>query len=778
MSTVDEVPLAARFRILGRVQGVGFRPFVARLASTLKVAGWVKNTPEGVIIHAEGPADVLAAFGDRLRREPPPASEIHDLTRHEVSLEGHRQFTIHESELVESGPAILAVIAPDLAACGPCLAEFDSPDDHRFGFALSGCTDCGPRFSIQTSAPFDRERTTMLDFALCAECGREYADPADRRFHAQNIACPRCGPRIWLEADGRLGLGPNSDSALDRSHSNNDLPAIARAAALLRSSRILAVKGIGGFHLFCDATCSAAVERLRKRKRRDRKPFAVLFASLAELSAHAEVDEAVSLVLRSPAAPIVLVKRRESSTLAAAVAPGLGTLGAFLAYTPLHRALIQAAGLPLVATSGNPTDEPMPVDNDVARAELGSIADAFLLHDRRILRHADDSVVRMIGSTAVPVRIGRGLAPVRIELPFEPPPLLATGGHLKAAIAFTRGRELFLGQHIGDLDTLSAQRRYRENVADLTKLFGVQPEAVVHDRHPDYFTTRFAKQSGLPLIAVQHHHAHVLACLAEHGEQGPALGIAWDGTGHGDDGTIWGGEFLIVDGGHYRRAGSLWPFPLVGGDRAAREPRRSAAGVCFEAGIEIPEHCGFSAAERKLLVSALKSTRARGATTTSAGRIFDAWASLAGVLHHSAYEAEAAMRFEDLADANEMGAFEVLLIHEPDCQGRPTARLDWRPWVGETLRLLKRGCPPGLISAYFHNGLSQGALAVARWAGQETVVLTGGCFLNRRLAERTEHLLKQAGFRVFTHRLVPPGDGGLAVGQIWAAVLSLSSRST
>ncbi len=778
MSTIDEVPLATRFRILGRVQGVGFRPFVARLASLLDVAGWVKNTPEGVIIHAEAPADVLAVFGDRMRRELPPAAEIHDITCHEVPPEDLQQFLIHESELPADTPVILAVIAPDLAVCSGCLDEFDSPSDRRFGFALSGCTDCGPRYSIQTSAPFDRERTTMLDFALCSECAREYADPADRRFHAQNIACPRCGPRIWLEAEGSSGLYSMPQLAGGRSNAENDRSVIGRAAWLLRWGKILAVKGIGGFHLLCDATAPEVVQRLRDRKRRDRKPFAVLFADLGQLAAHAEVDEAASLALRSPAAPIVLLRRRQSSTLAAAVAPGLGSLGAFLAYTPLHRALIQAVGTPLVATSGNPTDEPMPVANEVARAELGQIADAFLLHDRRILRHADDSVVRMIGGRPVPVRIGRGLAPVRIELPLEPPPLLATGGHLKAAIAFTRGRELFLGQHIGDLDTLSAQRRYRENVADLIKLFGVRPEAVVHDRHPDYFTTRFAQQMDLPLIDVQHHHAHVLACLAEHGERGPALGIAWDGTGHGDDGTIWGGEFMIVDGAHYRRAGSIWPFPLVGGDRAAREPRRCAAGVCFEAGVEIPDHCGFSAAERKLLVSAPQIDSSPGAITTSAGRLFDAWASLAGVLHHSAYEAEAAMRFEDLAEADESGAFEVSLINHLDVKGRPTARLDWRPWVGETLRLLKQGCPPGLISAYFHNGLAQGALKVARWAGQETVVLTGGCFLNRRLAERTERLLEQAGFRVLTHRLVPPGDGGLAVGQIWAAALRLSSGST
>ena len=411
------------------------------------------------------------------------------------------------------------------------------------------------------------------------------------------------------------------------------------------------------------------VQRLRERKRRDRKPFAVLFLNLDQVAAHAELDESARQALVGPAAPIVLLSRRPDSALAPEVAPALSTVGVFLAYTPLHRALIRMVGRPLVATSANLTDEPMPVDNDVARDELRSIADWLLLHDRRILRHSDDSVLRVIGGRPTPIRIGRGLAPLRIVLPIEPPPLLATGGHLKTAIAVTRGKELFLGQHLGDLDTLSARRRYLENVDDLPRLFGVTPSRIIHDLHPDYFTTRFAEDQGLPRLAVQHHHAHVMACLAEHGETGPALGIAWDGTGYGEDGTIWGGEFLVVDGADYRRVGSLWPFRLVGGDRAAREPRRSAAGVCFAASEPWPEHLGFSDSERAFLLSALRSPRA-AITTTSAGRLFDAWASLLGISQISAYEAEAAMQLEDRADPAEERTFEVRVVEESTPDGR------------------------------------------------------------------------------------------------------------
>jgi hydrogenase maturation protein HypF len=775
-SVLDGVA-AVRLRLLGRVQGVGFRPFVVRLASDLELAGWVRNTLEGAVVHLEGQADRLAAFRDRVVRTSPPAAEIHAVEAEEQPAQGCVGFSIRPSERIGDAAGgggmaqVRAVIAPDLATCPACLAEFETPGDRRFGYALLGCTACGPRFSFQASAPFDRERTTMVDFAPCPECLREYADPADRRYHAQNIACPRCGPRIRLEISGDSVAMPHSGSSIPNS---TDLPVLEQAARLLRDGKIVAVKGVGGFHLLCDATSPHAVARLRERKRRDRKPLAVLFLDATQVSAHAEVEEAAREALLGPDAPILLLRRRDGSTLAPEIAPGLSTVGAFLAYTPLHRALVRMVDRPLVATSANATDEPMPIDNGAARAELGRIADAFVLHDRRILRHADDSVVRIIGGRSVPLRIGRGLAPVRIELPVELPALLATGGHLKAAIALTRGRELFLGQHVGDLDTPGARRRYVENVADLARLLGVEPALVIHDGHPDYFTTRYAQERGLPCLAVQHHHAHIMACLAEHGEAGPALGIAWDGTGLGHDGTIWGGEFLVVDGPHYRRIGSLWPFPLVGGDRAAREPRLSAAGVCFAAGETIPDDLGFSDAERSLLLSAFSSPRA-AIVTTSAGRLFDAWASLLGIAHHSAFEAEAAMRLEDLADPSDQGAFDVAIAEHPGAGGAALHRLDWRPWVAETKRRLEEGHSLAKLAACFHNSLAVGSLQIARRVGLETIVLGGGCFQNRLLVERVADLLVRAGFRVLTHRRVPPGDGGLAVGQTWAAALRLAS---
>jgi hydrogenase maturation protein HypF len=758
------------------VQGVGFRPFVARLASSLDLAGWVQNTPEGVLIHIEGQSEQLAHFRDRLEREIPSAAVLLAIKVEPGASLGLSGFSIRPSATVvaerdDGSSAGRVLIPPDLAVCPACIAEFDDPDDRRAGFALNGCTSCGPRFSIQVSSPFDRERTTMIDFAPCPDCQREYSDPENRRFHAQNIACPRCGPRIWLEpATESEAVSQSVPSSL---HSN-DLTVLEEAAGLLRGGAILAVKGIGGFHLLCDATLPAVVQRLRDRKKRDRKPFAVLFLDLDQLTHHAEIDAAARESLLDPAAPIVLLKRRADSTLAQEVSCGLSTVGAFLAYTPLHRALVRKVGRPLVATSGNATDEPMPVENAAAHTELGSIADGFLLHNRRILRHADDSVVRVIAGRTVPVRIGRGLAPVRLELPVELPHLLATGGHLKAAIAVSRGRELFLGQHIGDLDTPSARQRYLHNIADLTRLFGIEPTAIVHDAHPDYFTTAYAEGCGLPRLAVQHHQAHIMACLAEHGERGPALGIAWDGTGYGDDGTIWGGEFLIVDGASYRRFGSLWPFLLVGGDRAARQPRHSAAGVCFAAGQPFPGNAGFSSAEKALLLSAMNSPRA-AVVTTSAGRLFDAWASLLGVAHQSAYEAEAAMRLEDLADPAEASSFDVAIVPGPGKGERSSWCLDWRPWVGETLRRLARGDRPAEIAGCFHNTLARGTLQIARRAGVETVVLSGGCFQNRLLAEWVSSILSGDGFRVLFHRRVPPGDGGLAAGQLWVAALKLIS---
>jgi hydrogenase maturation protein HypF len=638
------------------------------------------------------------------------------------------------------------------------MAEFLDPADRRFGYALSGCTGCGPRFTLLSAPPFDRTRTALAAFPPCPECRGEYERESDRRFHAQNVACVACGPRPWLEEGG----GPPGRPGLPET----DLAVVARAGRLMREGRVIAVKGIGGFHLLCDATDPEAVRRLRRGKRRERKPLAVLFADLAQLGSHAYVDEMERAALADAAAPIVLLHRRTDSPLAAEVAPGLRTVGAMLAYSPLHLALVREAGRPLVATSANACDEPMPIDDDAARSGLVGIADALLMHDRPILRHADDSLVRLIGGRAVPLRVGRGLAPVRLPLPLDLPPTLATGGHLKSAVALACGREVLLGQHVGDLDTPSARRRYRETVADLCRLLGIRPERIVCDEHPDYYTTQFAQDSGLPVTAVQHHHAHVAACLAEHGERGPALGIAWDGTGHGADGTTWGGEFLVVEGGGYRRVGSLWPFPLVGGDRAAREPRRSAAGICQAAGEPSLAAGMFNAAEWRVLSAALRSPRA-AMTCTSVGRLFDAWAALLGLGGRSAYEAEAALRLEEMADDAEEGEFPVSVVPGPG----PFYRLDWRPWLAETRRLWHDDTPTSVLAARFHNTLARGCLEVARAVGCGTVALTGGCFQNRRLSERVERLLAQGGFCVLTHRRVPPGDGGLAVGQIWAAAL-------
>jgi hydrogenase maturation protein HypF len=673
-------------------------------------------------------------------------------------------FRILESTDAQSGTRRPGLeITPDLATCPVCEAEYVEKENRRHGFALNACTDCGPRFTIQYGAPFDRARTAMQVFTLCPDCRHEYETPEDRRFHAQNTSCPRCGPRLWLELAGFP----------ERAESNgqvppDDEPALQQAAAWLRQGKIVAVMGMGGFHLLCDATEASVVEILRQRKRRESKPFAVLFEDLAQIDRHAHLDGTVREALASAVAPIVLLPRRPESRLAPEIAPGLSTVGAMRPYSLIHRDLVRAAGRPLVATSANASAEPMPIEPERARAELSGIADAFLFHNRKIVRHADDSVVRVIGGRPVPLRVGRGLAPVRLEVPIEMPPLLALGAHLKTAVALARGREIVLGQHIGDLETPSLRQRFRETVADFCHLLGVKPQFAICDAHPDYFTTRFAEDLGLPALAVQHHQAHIASCLAEHGESGPVLGIAWDGTGLGTDGGTWGGEFLRVEGGTCQRLASLWPFPLVGGDRAAREPRRSAAGVCWAAGMPL-KSSAFSEVEFRWLNSALASASG-AAGCTSAGRLFDAWAFFLGLGDRAGYEGEPPIRLEDLAYPAEKGTFTIALVEEST--GKGLLRIDWREWVRETQNSLARGTAPSVLAARFHNSLVAASLEVARRLGLHTVVLSGGCFQNRWLSERLEQSLTAEGFRVLTHRRVPPGDGGLAVGQVWSAALS------
>jgi hydrogenase maturation protein HypF len=770
---------ARRVCVDGRVQGVGYRPFIARQAASHGVAGWVRNTPEGVEIHVEGSPAVLDAFLERLRNDAPVAADVRSIdvlgASNEPGLQG--PFRIVSSATTVSGRAGVPVVPPDRAACPECQAEFLDPSDRRFGYALIACEECGPRFTAITVLPFDRERTTMEGFPLCPDCRLDYESPGDRRFHAQMTACAACGPRLWVEAGGAQG---------EPSGGPNDLSPLEDVAGRLREGQIIGIKGIGGFHLLCDATSEATVALLRERKRRERKPFAVLFGDLDQLFEHLEAGTAERQALADPSAPIVLLPRRPESTIASAVAPGLASVGAMLAYTPAHRALVRLSGVPLVATSANASDEPMPVDNAVARGELAGVADALLLHDRPINRPADDSVARVINGRSVPMRVGRGLSPVRLNLPADLPPLLAVGAHLKAAVAYARGDTIVLGPHVGDLGTAAVRRRFREVTSDLGRLLGIEPSAVVCDAHPDYFSTRFAHELGLPVVSVQHHVAHAAATLAEHGERGPALGITWDGTGLGSDGGTWGGEFFRVEPGRAERVGSLWPFPLVGGDRAAREPRRVAAGLLSAAELwgtpPVDEFARgwFTSSDRRLLDVALRSPRA-SAVCTSAGRLFDAWAALLGLSDRAAYEAEAALRLEDTADPFESGSLPVVLSPEPRASAgepsmsRPSWRLDWRPWVAETLADLGRGVPPAVLAARFQNGLADACVEAARRVGLETVVLGGGCFQNARLSARVETLLTGAGFRVLTPRRIPPGDGGLAVGQLWAAALGFSS---
>ncbi|MBN2491823.1 MAG: carbamoyltransferase HypF [Planctomycetes bacterium] len=741
-------------RIKGVVQGVGFRPFVYRLATSLGLAGWVQNGAAGVLLEVEGPADRLERFFARLRTEAPPAAGIEATSVTAVAPRGETAFTIRPSDRNEP---VEPTLPPDLATCEECLAEVRDGAARRHAYPFTNCTRCGPRYSILERLPYDRPHTTMKSFAMCADCAAEYRTPGDRRFHAQPIACPRCGPRLTL-ADGG---GRPQVSGPD---------ALAAAVRAVEAGEIVALKGLGGFQLLVDATDSAAVLRLRARKRRPAKPFAVLFPSLERARTHLELSAAEAAALASPEAPILLVLKRGDGGVAAAVAPDNPRLGVMLPYTPLHALLADALDRPLVCTSGNLSGEPMCIDDAEVIERLGGVVDRILTHDRPIVRPVDDSVARVDGADVVLLRRARGHAPRTIRLPVALPRVLAVGGHLKAAIALGLGDRVLLSQHLGDLDGPEGLEVFDRSVADLMAFLDFKPEAVASDLHPDYASTRraheLAARYGVPHIAIQHHHAHVAAAAAEHGLTRPLLGLAWDGTGYGPDGTIWGGEALAVEGGRVERVSHLLPFPLPGGERAVEEPRRSALGLLSVLDPDRAAHEAgrwFAPAERDVLLRMI----ARGVNaplTSSMGRLFDAVAALLGLGARCSFESEAAMALEFAAEhAAEDGAYPLPL--GPD---RP-AVADWRPLAAAVLADRDRGVAPARIAARFHNALADHAVAVARSAGLEDVALTGGCFQNRTLALGARARLEAAGFRVYTHCRVPTNDGGLALGQVWAA---------
>lgn len=751
-------------QVRGIVQGVGFRPFVYRIACQNGLAGWVQNEADTVRIEVEGPAQRVDRFLAALREDPPPQARLERIEVRPIPRGDGRpgEFVIRSSPQ-EGSPR--PTLPADLAICAGCREEIRTPGQRRYRYPFTNCTCCGPRWSVVLGVPYDRPRTSMAGFAMCPACAAEYADPADRRFHAQPIACPVCGPHLeWRDVAGRLLA--SYDHALDL------------AAAAVRAGQIVALKGLGGFQLLVDATAPGAVARLRDRKRRPHKPFALMFATLEEVMRHCEVSGDEARLLQSPQAPIVLLRRRNKAPalcdIAAEVAPGNPYLGVMLPYTPLHELLMEAVGRPIVCTSGNLSEEPMAVDTQEALDRLGQIADGFLVHNRPIVRPVDDSVVRWGPAGPMVLRRARGYAPRPMPLEVPGPPVLALGGHLKNVVALALEGQAILSAHVGDLDNVLSVEVHRRAAADLVDFFQVRPAAVACDLHPDYASTRYAEELAqawnVPLIRVQHHHAHVGAVMAEFGLEGPVLGLAWDGTGYGQDGTVWGGEALWCHQGAYCRVGHLRTFPLPGGDQAVRQPRRSALGLLYEAlgpeaAVEVAR-AWFTPEELRNLLVLL--ARRRCPRTSSMGRLFDAVACLCGLGDKISFEGQAAMALEFAADTSCEEPYPLDVGDDP-------LVADWQPMVEAILADLQAGASVASISARFHNTLAQLAVEWCKGAGQRApskaldVMLCGGCFQNAVLAQRVFEQLDRAGFRVHLPREVPPGDGGIALGQAWVA---------
>ena len=793
-----------RIRVLisGAVQGVGFRPFVHRRATAFGLAGWVSNSAAGVTIEAEGEPRRVHALLAELRASPPANASIAAIETCEIRPCDDKGFVIRASDT--GGVAIAAHVLPDLATCDECLREMFDPTDRRYRYAFINCTQCGPRYSIIEAIPYDRVRTSMRHFRMCPACQAEYDNPLDRRFHAEPNACPVCGPRLSLwDATSQILA--------------NGYDAISAAAEAVRVGQIVAAKGIGGFHLIADARNSMVVRRLRDRKRREEKPFAVMFASLAGVTECCRVSPQEASLITSPVRPLGLL-RRVGGNVCEAVAPGNPSLGVMLPYAPLHHLLMRELGFPVVATSGNVSDEPIAIDERDALARLRGIADLFLVHDRPIVRAVDDSVMRVLCGREFVVRRGRGLAPTQLTVPGATSGILAAGGHLKTTIALSRNDSVVLSQHIGDLTTSAARAAHARAMDDLARLHEVAPRLAACDLHPDYASSHAAAATELPVVAVQHHLAHVIACMAEHGLRPPVLGVAWDGTGLGTDGVIWGGEFLLVTPGGACRAAHLRPFRLLGGEAAANEPRRAALGLLFESLGEavftredLAPVADFTSAERRVLARMLRSGT-NAPWTTSVGRLFDAFASILRLRQRASYEGQAAAELEwAAAGASAERRYEFRLaapekaetpqpppagvgvgggIRPPDggahravddrprlaCGGgvlmHASAPLvvDWQPALRSALTDLQTGAPVGAISAAFHAGLAAAIAGIARRIGERCVVLSGGCFQNVRLTEAAITALRAAGHQPFWHQRVPPNDGGLALGQaVWAA---------
>ncbi len=755
--------------IRGIVQGVGFRPFVYSLAMRLHLRGFVKNQTGNVLIEVEGEPASLECFLAELTAKPPPLAQIEHLSWEPQPPRGEQQFRIAPSDAGVSSPVF---ISPDVATCPDCLRELLDPKDRHFNYPFLNCTNCGPRLTIITGAPYDRQRTTLAAFPMCPACRAEYDNPADRRFHAQPTACPACGPRLQLR------------NAQGEPVATGD-PLVEFVGAV-RAGKIGALKGLGGYHLVCDARGPAAVAELRRRKHRDEKPFAIMVPDVPAAEVLCEVGGPERELLQSPRCPIVLLRKRVPSPIAEEVAPRNPWLGVMLPYTPLHHLLVRAVdGVPLVMTSGNRSDEPIAYRDDEALENLRGIADLFLVHNRPIHVRCDDSVTRVVAGLELPVRRSRGYAPRPIALPVACPcPILAVGGQLKVTFALGRDRQAFLSHHLGDLDHYEAYRAFVRDVELYQQLFTIRPIVLAHDLHPDYVTTRYAQEKGSregsELLRIQHHHAHLTSCMAEHGLSEPVIGVTFDGTGFGTDGAVWGGEFLVGDYRQFRRAAHLRYVGLPGGDQAIREPWRMAVAHLTDAQADSPALAARLSQMELRTIGRMLERHLNTPLTSSAGRLFDAVAALAGVRDRVSYEGQAAIELEWLATTTTADGAYPFDVSQPEEGETEPLVIDTRPLIRAVADDVRRGVEAARIARRFHSTLVEVIAVVCgrlrRATGLGAVVLSGGVFLNALLTREVVERLGVEGFRVYRHRLVPPNDGGLSLGQLAIAAANAGRK--
>jgi len=751
--TISLVHISVR----GVVQGVGFRPFIYQLATRHNLRGWVRNTSEDVRIEVEGESRDIERFLRGLREQAPPLSHIEDIAVIPGPPASHDKFEIRFS-IAEEGKYQL--VSPDIATCPDCLREIFDPEDRRYRYPFTNCTNCGPRFTIIDDIPYDRPNTTMKSFRMCRECQREYDDPLDRRFHAQPNACPVCGPQ--LELSDAKGNPITCDDI------------ISKTSQLLKQGKIIAVKGLGGFLLACDATSEKAVNRLRQRKKRPARPLAIMVASLDGVRRHCEVSNEEARLLSSPGSPIVLMKWKSDTTISKAVAPGLEYLGVMLPYTPLHHLLLRETGLPLVMTSGNISEEPIARDNDEALRRLGGIADYFLVHNRDIYARYDDSVT--IAERDVPrfVRRARGYAPYPIHLTYNSKQILGCGAEEKNTFCLTRDNFAFVSQHIGDMENMETLEHFTDTIALYQRLFRIEPEIIAHDMHPEYLPTKYAKElaarDGIKLVPVQHHHAHIASCLADNGIEGPVIGVSFDGTGYGTDGKIWGGEFMVADYKEFTRMAFLEYLPLPGGALAIKKPYRTAIGYLLSLGIDLDRQLPFLKNIDPREIEIIESQIEKGINaplTSSIGRLFDAVSALIGVRGVIEYEAQAAIDLETLAvkAVNESARYPFFIKKHDDINTIKVHDL-----FAAILNDLHNHTPRARIAARFHNTVAQMILEMCQKISPKTgitgVALSGGVFQNRLLLRKVVSLLESAGLEVYTHRQVPCNDGGISLGQV------------